>query len=165
MLPRIRAAQGPDLPRLTAIYNHYVEHGPVTFDVRPFPVEARREWFEQFGADGPYRLLVAEEKGEVVGYAGSMRFRPKPAYETSVETTVYLAPEHGGRGTGSRLYDALFEALRGQDLHRAYAGITLPNAPSVRLHERFGFRRAGLFAEVGRKHGRYWDVAWYEKAL
>jgi len=142
-----------------------VKSGVVTFDTRPSSLEERTRWFDQFATSGPYRLLVAESAGSVVGYAGSMRFRTKPAYETSVETTIYLAPEWQGRGLGARLYSALFDALRGEDLHRALAGITLPNEASIRLHEGFGFRHVGVFREVGRKHGSYWDVAWFEKPL
>lgn len=82
-----------------------------------------------------------------------------------MEVTVYLAPDAGGRGIGTLLYKALFAALAGEDLHRAYAGIAQPNEASTRLHERFGFRYVGTYREVGRKFGRYWDVAWYEKDL
>ncbi|GGR62078.1 hypothetical protein GCM10010236_14100 [Streptomyces eurythermus] len=82
-----------------------------------------------------------------------------------METSVYVAPGAGRRGIGTLLYDALFKALAGQDVHRAYAGIAQPNEPSERLHARFGFRHVGTFREVGRKFGRYWDVAWYEKEL
>jgi phosphinothricin acetyltransferase len=73
--------------------------------------------------------------------------------------------DQGRRGVGRALYDALFEALETEDVHRAYAGITLPNDASVGLHERFGFRPVGVFDEVGRKFGRYWSVGWYEKDL
>jgi phosphinothricin acetyltransferase len=66
---------------------------------------------------------------------------------------------------GSALYGELFKILEGEDVHRAYAGITLPNPASVALHRRFGFREIGVFREVGRKLGCYWDVAWYEKPL
>src|ERR1700682_3878354 len=86
---RIREASRTDLPRLTEIYNHYVVHTPVTFDVEPYSVEHRAAWFDQFSQRGRYRLLVADEGHVVVGYAGTTRFRPKAAYETTVETTVY----------------------------------------------------------------------------
>jgi len=162
---RIRPAQHADLPRITQIYNHFVETGPVTFDTRPFAASEREAWFGHFAESGPHRLFVLEQAGAVRGYAGSMRFRAKPAYDTSVECTIYLEPGLQGHGHGTRLYEALFGALAGEDLHRILAGITLPNEVSVRLHERFGFRLAGVFHEVGRKAGRYWDVAWYEKAL
>jgi phosphinothricin acetyltransferase len=162
---RIRPATRSDLPALTGIYNHYVRETPITFDVEPFTEETRRPWLEQFGPSGRYRLLVAEDEGQVLGYAGTTRFRPKPAYDTSVETTVYLDPEVTGRGLGARLYTALFRELEGQDVHRALAGVTLPNDASLALHRHFGFSEVGIFRAVGRKFGRFWDVLWLEKPL
>src|SRR5271165_4395783 len=118
---RIRPAARADLPRLTDIYNYYVANTPVTFDVEPYTVEQREAWFAQFGASGRYRLLVAEKDGIVLGYAGTIRFRPKAAYETTVETTIYCAPEAVGKGMGGRMYAELFELLRGEDIHRFVA--------------------------------------------
>jgi phosphinothricin acetyltransferase len=161
----IRPAERSDLPRLTEIYNYFVMNTPVTFDVEPYTVERRAAWFEQFALAGRYRLVVAEENGVVVGYAGTTRFRVKPAYDTTVETTIYCSPETVGKGAGSRLYAALFEAIATEDIHRIVAGYTLPNAASQALHARFGFKPVGVFSEVGRKFGRYWDVAWTERAL
>lgn len=161
----IRASKLIDLPRLTEIYNHYVVTTPVTFDLEPYTVEKRKTWFEQFAATGRHRLLVAEAGGLVIGYAGTMRFRPKPAYDTTVETTIYLSAEAAGKGVGSRLYAALFAALADEDIHRIVAGYALPNAASKALHERFGFQLVGIFHENGRKFGRYWDVAWSERPL
>ena len=160
---RIRPAERGDLARLTEIYNYYIVNTPVTFDVEPYTVERRETWFEQFGV-GRCRLLVAEGDAGVVGYAGTMRWRPKAAYDTTVETTIYCAPEAVGKGIGSRLYAALFEALRGEDIHRFVAGYTLPNSATAALHERFGFKLVGMFSEVGRKFGKYWDVCWTERA-
>lgn len=164
---QVRPGVEGDLEALTDIYNHYVRETPITFDIAPFTPEERRPWLLSHPEDGPYRLMVAvaAESQEILGYATSSPHRPKPAYSTSVETTVYLAPHTGGRGIGTLLYKALFEALSGQDLHRAYAGIAQPNEASTRLHERFGFRHIGTYREIGRKFGRYWDVAWYEKEL
>ena len=162
---RIRAATRADLPRLTEIYNHYVTHTPITFDVEPYTPERRSAWFEQFSPGGRYRLLVAGENGEVVGYAGTTRFRPKAAYDTTVETSIYCAPNAVGKGIGSRLYSALFETIAGEDIHRVVAGYTLPNPASAALHERFGFKTIGVFHENGHKFGRYWDVAWLERPL
>lgn len=161
----VRYARDDDLPRLTEIYNHYVVTSAITFDLEPSTVEQRRSWFAQFAAAGPHRLLVAEEEGVVLGYTSSQQFRAKKAYDTTVETTVYCAPEAVGRGLGWLLYSALFDALRDEDLRTAVAAITIPNAASITLHERFGFTLAGVMHDVGRKFGRYWDVAWYEKLL
>ena len=161
---KIRPAEIADLLRLTEIYNYYVLNTPVTFDVEPYTVERRRAWFDQFGVAGRYRLLVVELNGVVMGYAGTTRFRPKAAYETTVETTVYCAPEAVGKGIGSRLYAELFAVLRGEDIHRFVAGYALPNAATEALHRRFGFQKVGVFSENGRKFGRYWDVCWVERA-
>jgi phosphinothricin acetyltransferase len=162
---RIRPGTQADLEQLTAIYNHYVLQTHVTFDTVAFAPEQRRPWLAAYAYHGPHRLFVAEEAGRLLGYATSSRFRTKPAYRTSVETAVYCAPDAGGRGTGTLLYQALFEALADQGLHRAYAAIALPNEASVRLHTRFGFHQCGRYAECGHKFGRYWDVAHFEKPL
>jgi phosphinothricin acetyltransferase len=160
----IRTAERRDLPRLTEIYNHYVVNTPVTFDVEPYTVERRVTWFEQFAPTGRHRLLVAESNGNVVGYAGTTRFRPKAAYETTVETTIYCAPDIVGKGIGKRLYAALFEALRGEDIHRFVAGYALPNPATAAIHEHFEFKIVGVFTENGRKFGKYWDVCWVERS-
>ncbi|MCT9092974.1 GNAT family N-acetyltransferase [Streptomyces sp. ASQP_92] len=167
---QVRAGVEADLAALTHLYNHFIRETAVTFDTDPFTTEQRRPWLHSHPEDGPYRLLVAHDarfvgQDRVLGYATSSPFRAKPAYATSVEVSVYCAPEATGRGVGTLLYDALFEALAGQDVHRAYAGIALPNEASLRLHARFGFAHVGTYREVGRKFGRYWDVAWYEKEL
>ncbi|WP_328682532.1 GNAT family N-acetyltransferase [Streptomyces sp. NBC_00343] len=168
---QVRAGVERDLDALTDIYNHYVRETPITFDTVPFTPEERRPWLLSHPEDGPYRLKVAVDgtfqgnSQRILGYATSSPYRAKPAYATSVEVTVYLAPDAGGRGIGTLLYKALFEALADEDVHRAYAGIAQPNEASTRLHERFGFRHIGVHREVGRKFGRYWDVAWYEREL
>jgi len=159
----IRPARIDDLPRLTEIYNYYIVNTPVTFDIDPVTVEERRPWFAQFGERGRHRLFVAERDGVVAGYAGSHQFRTKKAYDTTVETTIYCAPEMTGRGIGGALYAALFAALAGADVRMAIAGITVPNDASVAVHARFGFVPAGLMHDVGRKFGKYWDVLWMER--
>jgi phosphinothricin acetyltransferase len=161
----VRSAVAADVPALTDLYNHYVTETPITFDLVPWSVEQRHAWFEHYSTEGRHRLLVADLDGEVVGYATSSRFRDKAAYETSVEATVYCRHDLGGRGIGTALYGELFAVLAGEDVHRAYAGITLPNDASVALHRRFGFADIGVYREVGRKFGRYWDVLWQERPV
>ncbi len=161
---QIRPAIRGDLPRLTEIYNHYVVHTPVAFDIEPYTVERREAWFTQFATTGRHRLLVAESGTGVIGYAGTTRFRPKAAYETTVETTIHCAPDALGKGIGKRLYAALFESLRGEDIHRFVAGYALPNPATAAIHERFGFKVVGVFSENGCKFGKYWDVCWVERA-
>jgi phosphinothricin acetyltransferase len=162
---KVRAATEADLDGLNDVYNEYVRTAHYTFDVEPMTADARREWFSHYGPAGRYRVFVAAAGDRAIGYASSSRYRLKAAYETSVETSIYLVAEATGLGIGAKLYAALFDGLRGEDVHRAYAGISLPNPASVALHEKFGFKRAGLYTEQGRKFDRYWDVAWYEKPL
>ncbi len=164
MSSSIRDATLSDLPRITEIYNHYVIHTPITFDLEPVNAEDRVGWFHEHCDGRRYRLLVACQGAEIVGYAGSGRFRAKRAYDTTVESTIYGAPGATGRGIGSALYAALFERLAGEDINRIVGGVTLPNDASVALHQRFGFRQVGIFTGNGRKFGRYWDVAWFERA-
>ena len=161
----VRAATEGDLEALNAIYNEYVVTAHYTFDVEPMSIDARREWFAHYAGSGRHRVLVATRDGALAGFATSSRYRPKAAYETSVETSIYLAPDATGAGIGTRLYQSLFRELEHVDVHRAYAGIALPNPASIALHEKFGFRRVAHFTEQGRKFGRFWDVAWYEKPL
>jgi len=159
----IRTAVPGDLAALTEIYNHYVTNSHVTFDVNPFKPEQRRGWFDQY-AGGRHRLLVAVDEG-VLGYAASGPWRPKPAYGTTVELSVYCAPTALRRGVGRLLCERLFGDLAGEDLHRAVGGAALPNPGSEALLSRLGFRPVGVFTQVGRKFDRYWDVAWFEKSL
>ena len=147
--PLIRDATLEDADQLADIYNYYVENTAITFDVEPVTVENRQDWIRTFEPGGRYRLLVAQLQHQITGYVCSHRFRVKPAYATSIETTIYLHHEATGAGTGSLLYSALFDAVSREHIHRAYAGITLPNEASMALHQKFGFERVGTFEEVG----------------
>lgn len=161
----IRPAEEDDLPEIVRIYNHYIETSTATFDLVAHTVDERRSWFDRYRPTGRHRMFVAvtAEKGAIVGYAGSSTFRAKAAYDPSVEASVYVDADAVGCGVGAALYDELIPLLRAEPgVHRVLAGITLPNAPSVALHERVGFEHAGTFREVGLKFDRYWDVGWYE---
>ena len=160
----IRPGVSGDLNRLVEIYNHYVTDTHVTFDTEPFAVAERIQWFNQFAETGRYRLLVAEAGNDILGYATSTPFKPRAAYNTSVETTIYLDPGHTGNGIGYQLYgDLIDELIAEETAHRAYGGIALPNDASVALHRKLGFEHVGSYHEVGFKFDRYWDVDWFEK--
>jgi len=161
----IRPAVGDDLPRLTEIYNYYIVNTPITFDLQPWTVEQRVRWFDEHTGTKRHRMFVAEDAGRVVGYAYSGEFHDRAAYETSVATSIYCAHDAKGRGIGSMLYRALFDALKNQDINRLFAGITIPNEASIKLHRKFGFTDVGVFTECGRKFDRYWDVVWMERPL
>lgn len=161
----IRPGRHEDLSSLVRIYNHYVSSSHVTFDTQPFSVEEREPWFGQFASSGPYRLVVAERAGEVIGYASSTPFKDKAAYAISVETAIYLDPECLGLGVAYRLYTVLLESLESEDVHRAYAAIALPNPASVSVHEKLGFEHVGTLTQAGRKFGKLWDIAIWEKRI
>ncbi len=161
----IRRIEPGDLPALTDIYNHYVRETPITFDIEPRTLVQREVWLDSFAPAGRYQCFVAVKDGVPVGWASSHRYNERAAYETTIASGIYLAPVSRGQGVGQRLYDALFAALAREDVHRIFAGITLPNEASVRLHHAFGFEPVGIYREVGRKFGRFWDVAAYLKPL
>lgn len=164
-MPIVRHAAADDLPALTAIYNHYIVHTPITFDLKEFQPEERRPWLEEHQSSGRHRLLVASDDTGILGYASTSRWRAKAAYDPTVETSVYLRDDAVGRGLGTLLYGALFDAIATEDVHTIVAGMTLPNDASRALHQKFGFREVGVFSRVGRKFGKYWDVGWFQRTL
>ena len=159
----VRLARESDLEQINEIYNHYILKTAITFDIEPWTMGERRAWFAKFGTHGRYRLVVAEDRRGVIGFAGTSRFREKAAYDPTVEMTIYCASEATGHGVGSMMYEALFPLIADEDIRSGIAAITLPNEVSIRLHERFGFTLVGVTHDVGRKFGKFWDVAWYER--
>ena len=157
----IRRIEPQDAERLREIYNEYVTQTAITFDVDPLSPAKWTEWMAKYAEKGRYQCFVAVDGAGPVGWASSSQYKVRAAYDTSVETSVYLAPGREGGGIGRRLYARLFDALADEDVHRAFAGITAPNPSSVRLHEIFGFKFIGCFEEVGFKFETYHDVEWY----
>lgn len=160
----IRPATRDDAAAIAAIYAPYVRDTVITFEeVPPTPDEIAARIEEIRAAPLPY--LVAAQGNDVVGYAYAAPWRTRSAYRYSVETSIYLAPERIGQGIGTRLYDTLLDLLKQAGLHAAIGGITLPNAASVALHERLGFRRVAQFEQVGFKQGRWLDVGYWQRLL
>jgi len=159
----VRAATEQDLPGLAAIYDEQVRTGISTFDLEPPPASY---WARRLGSEEPgEHVLVDAEEGEVLGFATSSSYRPRPVYRLTRETSVYLAEHARGQGRGRRLYDDLLARLVGDEMHVALALIAVPNAASVALHERCGFQHLGTMREVGRKFDRWLDTAWYQRML
>jgi L-amino acid N-acyltransferase YncA len=162
--PLIRDADpGRDAAACAAIYAPHVVGSAVSFEERA-PDEAEMARRIQ-RTRGSYAWLVAEHDGKVVGYANASPFRDRPAYRWSVTVSIYLAEDARGQGVGRALYEALFERLRERGFRMACAGITLPNAASVGLHERLGFEQIGVNPEIGWKDGSWRDVGWYQLEL
>ncbi len=160
----IRPGVESDLPQLNEIYNHYVRTAASTFDLEPRTVADRIPWFREHSTTGRHRLFVACEGDHLVGFASTTKFRPRPAYDRTVESSVYCRPDRLGRGLGSMLYTTLFESIAAEDVHQVVAGIAEGNPGSVALHVRFGFQKIGVFREVGFKFDRYWSVTWYQRS-
>jgi len=158
----IRRAREEDLPSLVTIFNHYIVSGHITFDTELTSVADRQPWLAGYGT-GRHQLIVAEAEGRVLGCAYSSRYRQHPAFDATVETSVYLDPAERGRGTGSRLYVDLLNRLQSQDVHVAVAGIALPNDASIALHRKLGFEEVGIFKEYAVKHGEFISSIWFQR--
>jgi L-amino acid N-acyltransferase YncA len=160
----IRSAGTDDAEAITRIYNHYVRETIVTFEEEPVSsAEMINRMTEVANASLPW--IVAEHDGAVVGHAYASKWKGRCAYRYSVETTIYLAPHCVNKGIGTQLYRQLLAHLRDAELHIAIGGVALPNAASVALHEKLGFRKVAHFAEVGFKFGKWIDVAYWQLPL
>ena len=161
---RIRPADpAHDAAACAAIYAPSVAASATSFELAPPDAAAFARRIAAYAET--HQFLVAEQGGEVVGYAYACPWAERPAYRWSVETSVYVAVDHHGQGIGRALYAELFERLRAQGFRTAMAGVTLPNAASVRLHESMGFEPVGVLRGIGWKLGSWHDVGWWELAL
>ncbi len=159
----IRLARTSDAGALLAIYAHQVEVGVATFEIEPPSLGDFEARIAQTLRGWPW--LVFEEQGVAVGYAYASGHRSRAAYQWTVEVSVYVREDFHKRGVGRALYGVLFEVLRHQGFAVALAGITLPNAGSVRLHESMGFEPVGVYKAVGFKFGAWRDVGWWSLNL
>ena len=159
----IRAARPEDAGAIAAIYAPYVLDGTISFeDVPPDPIAMAER---MAAGDGLYPWLVARADGAVAGYAYASAWSPRSAYRWTVETTVYVAPHAHGRGLGRALYGALLTTLTAQGFHQAIGRISLPNPPSIALHQALGFHRTALMPAMGHKAGRWIDVECWQRML
>ena len=159
----LRVARPDDAGDIAAIYTPFVLDTAISFETNPPDLdEMRRRITSTLVA---YPWLVAEDAGQVVGYAYASQHRSREAYRWACDVAVYLSPKAQGRGLGSRLYTELLSILTAQRFRRAYGGIALPNAASIALHEKLGFRHLGTYTKVGFKLGQWHDVGWWQCAL
>lgn len=152
-----------DAAACAAIYAPYVETGPISFEERAPSAAEMAKRIERYTATHPW--LVAEDGGGLVGYAYGTHYLDRPAYRWAAEVSVYVSEDRHGEGLGRDLYEALFARLRTQRFRIACAGITLPNEPSVRLHERLGFVQVGVSPRIGWKEGSWHDVSRWQLEL
>ena len=159
-----RVANVNDARAIAEIYAPYVSDTAITFEIDPPPdADEIASRMRRIGAIYPW--LVATTRGEIAGYAYACENRSRAAYRWSVDAAVYLHASAHRKGIGRGLYERLFALLRMQGFVNAFAGITLPNAPSVGLHEAFGFRLIGVHQDVGWKLGAWRDVGWWQLSL
>ena len=162
--PLIRLAEKADAAAIAAIYAPYVTDTPVSFEeTAPDAAEMTRRIAGD--SQGLHPWLVAEVDGAIIGYASSSPFRARPAYRWTAETGVYLAPEAQGRGLGRALMERLIELLTRQGFTAAVAGITMPNGPSVALHEKLGFEPCATYRDTGFKLGEWRTVQVFARDL
>jgi phosphinothricin acetyltransferase len=158
----IRLATENDAGQVLAIYGPFCST-PVSFEAEAPSAEEMRRRIAALAGKMPW--LVCDERGKVLGYAYASPHRPRAAYQWSVEVSAYVADGLRRRGIGRALYTSLFRVLALQGYFNAYAGVTLPNAASVGLHEAIGFTPIGVFRGIGYKLGAWHDVGWWERAL
>ena len=163
--PIIRLARESDAAGIQAIYAPIVRDTAISFELDPPSVEEMASRVAKTReAELPW--IVMEDGGTVKGYVYAARHRgERPAYRWSVEVSIYMHQDVRGRGFGRRLYTELFSVLAFQHIQNAYAGATLPNEGSVRLHEGLGFKRVGIYEQVGYKFGAWHNTIWWVKQL
>jgi phosphinothricin acetyltransferase len=163
MASTIRFADGNDAAAIQAIYAPFCESTTVSFEIRPPTVEEMAGRIERISTQYPW--LLCERDGRVAGYVYACPHRERAAYRWSVDVAVYVGPEHHRRGIARALYASLLSMLCEQGYVNAYAGITLPNAASIGVHEAVGFQRLALFPGVGYKFGEWREVGWWHRLL
>jgi phosphinothricin acetyltransferase len=162
-MPVIRRVTGDDAARVAEIYEPYVRETAVSFELEPPGAEEMRRRIESVTGRHPW--LIIDDDGLALGYAYASPYRERPAYNWTVETTVYIDRERRGQGLGKALYAALLEELTSRGFVTAFAGITVPNPWSEALHASVGFEQIGVLPRAGFKLGEWRDVAFWHRPL
>lgn len=160
----VRPATEADLPGILAIYNDAVANTTAIWNETESTLEARRSWMAERTGRG-FPVLVADDNGEVAGYATFGDFRPHEGYRFTVENSIYVRSDLRGRGIARALMPPLIAAAGKLGMHAMIAGIEAGNLASIRLHERFAFREVARMPEVGRKFDRWLDLVLMQKML
>lgn len=159
----IRPVELDDAETIREIYNIEVASTTVTFDLVGRTETEQREWIIEH--QGVYPAVVAVLDGKVVGFASLSPYRPRPAYSTTAEDSVYVAASVRGQGVGSALLGAIVEAAQSHGFHAVIARIVGDHHASISLHRRHGFELIGIEREVGRKFGKWLDVALMQRMI
>ncbi len=156
----IRPVNLADAAQIAEVYNYYIQKTHHTFETESLGAEEMQKRISEVTETYPY--LIAEEYGEIYGYAYATQFKLRQAYAFSAEVSIYVKNAAKQKGIGTELYMQLFDELADTDVHAIFAGISLPNDASVRFHEKLGFSKVAHFREVGYKLGRWVDVGYWE---
>jgi len=159
----LRPARVEDAEAIRQIYNREVLSSTVTFDLVPRTVEDQITW--QQARSGAHAVIVAERDGEVVGFASLSPYRDRPAYNSTVENSVYVRSDQRGQGVGHALLSELMATAGQHGFHTVMARIVGDHEASIGLHASLGFTEVGTEREVGRKFGRWLDVVLMQRLL
>jgi L-amino acid N-acyltransferase len=159
----LRLARPEDAEATRTIYNAEVSGSTVTFDLVPRSLDEQRAWLE--ARSGALAVVVAEDAGEIVGFAALSPYRSRPAYSTTVEDSVYVRGDQRGTGVGRALLAELVDVAAARGFHTMMARIVGGHDASIGLHRSLGFELVGVEKEVGRKFGRWLDVALMQRML
>jgi L-amino acid N-acyltransferase YncA len=159
----IRLARLDDAEAIRQIYNHEVVTSTVTFDLVPRSLEDQRVWLE--ARSGAHAVIVADEGGDIVGFASLSPFRDRPAYNSTVEDSIYVRSDQRGKQVGHQLLEELVALAAQHGFHTVIARIVGGHEASIGLHRRLGFTEIGAEREVGRKFGTWLDVVVMQRML
>ena len=159
----IRPATPEDAKEIQSIYAPIVTDTAVSFEADPPGVEEMERRIVECSEHRPW--LVCDLEDAIAGYAYAAKHRERPAYQWSVEVSVYVLEWFRRLGIGRALYTSLLEILNLQGFNNVYAGVALPNPASVALHESLGFKPVGVYEKAGFKLGAWHDVGWWCLAL
>ncbi len=152
-----------DAAAIRSIYSYYVTQTSITFEIEVPSVDEMRKRIIEYTKQFPW--LVLERDGVIIAYAYATPFKARAAYRWSVESSIYVDHALCGKGSGKKLYLELFDRLKKMGILNIVGVITLPNHPSVSIHEKLGFKLVGRFPEVGFKESKWWDVGYYQLTL
>ena len=160
----IRPCTPDDAEAVCAIYNPYIAETTISYEDDPVTTDDMRTRISAVLKTG-YPWLGWVEEGRLLGYSYATQFRERAAFRHSAEVSIYVAKDCHGRSIGRRLYEALFESLESKDIHMVFAGISLPNEVSIKLHEGLGFKKVAHYPEIGRKFDRWLDLGFWARPM
>ena len=159
----IRSATLDDAEQILKIYAPYITDATTSFELTVPTLDEFKDRMTKIMSRYPF--LVAEAEGEIAGYAYGCEHRARKAYQWSAECSVYISENHQRQGLGRKLYTQLFTQMKELGIANVFGGVTLPNDASVALHESMGFKKVGVYKNIGFKFDQWWDVGWWQLEL